>query len=62
MLTSGSYFGEIGIIEKKERTAAAYTLEDCDLFCLDAKAFEFSFGVITKLYFYLLEIHYKSRK
>jgi CRP-like cAMP-binding protein len=50
VLTSGCYFGEIGIIERKERTAAAYALEDCDLFCLDAKAFEFSFGVIKNIF------------
>lgn len=45
VLTSGHYFGDWGILEKKERIASAFTLEETDLFYIDAKAFENSFGV-----------------
>ncbi len=45
VMTNGQYFGDWGILEKRHRTASAFTLEDTDLFYLDAKAFESSFGV-----------------
>jgi hypothetical protein len=59
MLTTGQYFGEWGILEKKSRTAAAYTLEDTDLFVIDGKSFESSFGVIF-MYILKLEMHDQS--
>ncbi len=42
--TTGEYFGEWGIIEGSTRRASAYTLEDTELFILDAEAFTGSFG------------------
>jgi CRP-like cAMP-binding protein len=47
ILFSGQCFGEWGLIYKKERTASAYCLEDCDLFALEAQAFETSFNVLN---------------
>jgi CRP-like cAMP-binding protein len=44
-LTDGNYFGDWGILEKKQRSASAIALEETELFVLDSKTFEITFGV-----------------
>jgi CRP-like cAMP-binding protein len=44
-LNEGQCFGEWGLIYRKERSASAYCLEDCDLYLLDIMYFDICFSV-----------------
>ncbi len=45
VLSTGQYFGDCGILEKRPRRASAVAVDDTDLFIIDANNFENSFGV-----------------
>jgi CRP-like cAMP-binding protein len=44
-LNEGQCFGEWGLIYRKERSASAYCIEDCDLYLLDINYFDLCFSV-----------------
>lgn len=44
-LNEGQCFGEWGLIYRKERSASAYCIEDCDLYLLDVNYFDLCFSV-----------------
>ena len=54
VLNEGQCFGEWGLIYKKERSASAYCVEDCDLYMLDIVYFDICFSVSLLIYFIFL--------
>jgi CRP-like cAMP-binding protein len=51
-LSEGNYFGDWGILEKRMRSASAYASEETELFLLDSKIFELTFGVRYRLFLF----------